>query len=112
MPVLPVLNNKIQLSNAAIAGTDTFQNGVLTTSSGLAKAVNSGGDEYTNGLLLTDAGQVRYVDATAGLPAGTVWQNGLPKSSGALCVSTDAFATYSNGLPMAQNGAVSVEITS
>jgi hypothetical protein len=111
MPVLPVLNNKVQLTTAAVAAIDAFQNGVLTTTTSLARAVSSGGDEYSNGLLLTDAGQVRYVDATAGLPAGTVWTNGLPRSSGALCVSTDAFSSYSNGVPFAANGAVAVEIT-
>lgn len=111
MPVLPVLNNKVQLTTAAVAATDAFQNGVLTTTTSLARAVNAGGDEYANGLLLTDAGQVRYVDATAGLPAGSVWSNGLPRSSGALCISTDTFSTYTNGMPFAANGAVAAEIT-
>ncbi len=111
MPVLPVLDNKAQLTTAATAGTDTFQNGLLTTPSGLVRAVNAGGDEFANGLLLTDAGFVRYVDATAGLPGDTVWANGIPRSSGALCISTDAFSTYSNGVPFAANGAVAAEIT-
>jgi hypothetical protein len=56
--------------------------------------------------LLTNAGQIRYVDATAGLPVNTVWLNGLPTSDGALCVSSGATATWANGIPFAANGAV------
>jgi len=111
MSVLSVSNGAVQLGTVVVAATDTFKNGVLTSADDLAKAIASGGDEYTNGLLLTDAGQVRYVDATAGLPAGTVWSNGLPRSAGALCISTDPVSTYSNGIPFAANGAVAAAIT-
>lgn len=111
MPVLSIKNNKVSLNTGAVAVTDTFQNGVLTTADGDSRAVSTGGDEFNNGLLLTDAGQVRYVDATASLPANTVYTNGLPRSGGALCISTDAFSTYSNGTPFSTNGAVAVEIT-
>lgn len=111
MPVLPVSANAVQLSTATPAVTDTFQNGVLVAADGKARAVAAGGDEYANGLLLTDAGQVRYVDATASLPADTVWSNGMPRSQGALCVSTDAAVTYSNGVPFVANGAVAAGIT-
>ena len=111
MSALTVTSNAVLLGTAAVAATDTYKNGVLTSASGgLNRAISSGGDEYSNGLLLTDSGQLRYVDATAGLPAGTVWSNGLPRSGGALCVSTDAMATYSNGIPFAANGAVACGI--
>lgn len=109
--IFSVINNAVQLTTASVSATDTFRNGVLTTTAQLNRAIASGGDEYTNGLLLTDAGQVRYVDATAGLPADTVWSNGLPKSGGALCISTDPVSTYSNGIPFAANGAVAAAIT-
>jgi hypothetical protein len=100
----------VQLGTGAIQPTDTFQNGVLL-SGDLNRAIATGGDEYANGLLMTDAGQIRYFDATAGLPADVVWSNGLPRANdGALCVSTGALATYSNGLPMVSNGAVRVSI--
>ena len=111
MAVLSVANGAVQLGTAVVAATDTFKNGVLTSAADLTKAIASGGDEYANGLLLTDAGQVRYVDATAGLPADTVWTNGLPRSSGALCISTGPVSTYSNGIPFAANGAVAAAIT-
>lgn len=111
MPVFTVTSGAVLLGTAAPVATDTFHNGILTSASGgLNRATASGGDEYSNGLLMTDAGQVVYVDATAGLPADTVWLNGLPRSGGLLCVSTDAAATYSNGIPFAANGAVSVGI--
>jgi hypothetical protein len=102
----------VQLGTGAIQPTDTFRNGVLLSSTGdLNRAISTGGDEYANGLLMTDAGQIRYFDATAGLPVDVVWSNGLPRANdGALCVSTGALATYSNGTPMVANGAVRVSI--
>ena len=102
----------VQLGTGAIQPTDTFQNGILTSATGdLNRAIATGGDEYANGLLMTDAGQIRYFDATAGLPVDVVWSNGLPRANdGALCVSTGALATYSNGTPMVANGAVRVSI--
>lgn len=111
MAVLTVTSNAVLLGTAAVAATDTYQNGVLTSASGgLNRAISSGGDEYSNGLFRTDSGQLRYVDATAGLPAGTQWTNGLPLSGGALCISTNAMATYSNGIPFAANGAVAAGV--
>ena len=107
MAVLTVTSDVVLLGTAAPAATDTFVNGILTSATGgLNRAIASGGDEYSQGLLMTDAGQVRYVDATAGLPGDTTWSNGLPLSAGALCISTNAVSTYSNGIPFAANGAV------
>lgn len=111
MSTLTVTSGAVLLGIGAIQPTDTFTNGVLTSATGgLNRAVPAGGDEYSNGLLRTDAGQIRYVDATAGLPADTTWPNGLPLSGGALCISTNAAATYSNGIPFAANGAVAAGI--
>jgi hypothetical protein len=83
----------------------TFDNTLVDAMAGTVGTV------YNNGLLLTDAGQVRYLDTTAGgLPADTVWTNGLPSSGGALCVSTGPLATYSNGIPFTASGAVRAAI--
>jgi len=107
MSVLSVVGDAVLLDIAGLGATDTFWNGVLCESPSLnVHAVPAGGTVYNQGMLMTDAGQVRYVDATAGLPADTVWTNGLPNSGGALCISTGAVATYSNGIPFAANGAV------
>lgn len=111
MSTLTVTSDAVLLGIGAIQLTDTFSNGILTSAGGgLNRAVPAGGDEYSNGLLMTDAGQVRYVDATTGLPADTTWTNGLPSSGGALCISTNAVATYSNGIPFVTNGAVAAGI--
>jgi hypothetical protein len=111
MSALTVTSGAVLLGTAAPAVTDTYLNGVLTSATGgLNRAISTGGDEYSNGLLRTDAGQLRYVDATAGLPGNTTWTNGLPLSGGALCISTNAAATYSNGIPFAANGAVAAGI--
>ena len=107
MSVLSVVGDAVLLDIAGLGATDTYLNGVLTESPSLnVHAVPAGGTVYANGLLLTDVGQVRYVDATAGLPGDTVWANGLPRSAGALCISIGALSTYSNGIPFAANGAV------
>ena len=107
MAVLNVVGDAVLLDIAALGTDDTFLNGILTESpSGNVQAVTAGGTVYANGVLLTDAGQVHYVDATAGLPVDTVWANGLPRSAGALCISTGALSTFSNGIPFAANGAV------
>ena len=112
MSIFTVSAEVVQLGTGAIQPTDTFSNGILTSATGdLNRAIATGGDEYANGLLMTDAGQIRYFDATAGLPVDVVWSNGLPRANdGALCVSTGALATYSNGTPMVANGAVRVSI--
>jgi len=112
MSVLYFADGVLTLSTDSVEATDTFSNGVLLSAAGLNRAIDSGGDEYSNGLLRTDSGQLRYVDATSGLPVGTTWRNGLPFSGGALCISTDAAVTYSNGMPFAANGAVAVVVNS
>lgn len=111
MSVLSVINGQVQLGTAAPVATDTPTGGILTSVAGLNRAIATGGDEYCNGLLLTDAGQVRYFDATAGLPADVQWSDGLPLSASGLCISTGPAVTYANGIPFAANGAVSAAIT-
>lgn len=53
-------------------------------------------------------GSVVLTDATAGLPEGTQWCNGLPIHTKGLCTSTAPVATYSNGIPMSQLGGICV----
>lgn len=111
MAVFTVTSNAVLLGTGAIQPTDTFSNGILTSATGgLNRATVAAGNEYCNGLSMTDAGQIQYVDATLGLPPDTVWTNGLPSSGGALCISTNAAVTYSNGVPFAANGAVAAGI--
>lgn len=113
MAVFTVTADQVLLSTDAIEATDTFSNGVLlSAATGAVQAVNGAGDEYANGLLMTDAGRVVFVDATAALPINTVWSNGLPRSDGAICVSSGAVAYWSNGIPFAANGAVSASFFS
>lgn len=111
MSIFTVINDQIQLTTAAPVGTDTFLGGILTSANGLHRATSTGGNEYCNGLLLTDAGQVKYVDATAGLPADVQWSDGLPLSADGLCISTATGTVYANGIPLAANGAVAALIT-
>ena len=113
MALFPIASDKAQLTTAAVAGGDNYVNGiVLNSTATLARAATTGGSVRLNGLLVTNSGQVVYVDATAGLPAGTTFCNGLPLTpTGELCISTGAMATYLNGLPFAANGALAAQIT-
>lgn len=112
MSLFPVITESVQIGTAAPAGTDTYRNGVqINATDTLVRGSLSAGAQFSNGLAMTTAGQFTYVDATAGLPAGTQWTNGLPMSNGAVCISTGAAATYSNGLPFAANGAMAATIT-
>lgn len=107
----PVSSGKVQISTATAAG-DRVQNGVLLD--GLATVVRgstTGFTQWQNGLPLTDTSQIVYVDATAGLPAGTQFQSGIPLSGAAVCVSTDAAAVYQNGLPHVANGALAATVS-
>lgn len=103
----PVVADQVQLSTASAAG-DIVQNGVLIDGlSTVARAASSGGVVTQNGIRLTPTSQTQYVDATAGLPAGTTWQNGLPLApDGSLCISSKGMVVYQNGLPRDTNGAI------
>lgn len=107
-------SNQVGFLNAAVPATAEFRGGVLST----ADAVNSlattgGGLIWSNGLVRINTGRVRIFDATAGLPADVQWTNGLPmrSSTGAICYSTNAMATYSNGIPFDAAGAVCAVVT-
>lgn len=111
MALFPISSNAVLLSSAS-AATDEYRNGVKLNATGtLLRAATSGGTQWSNGLLMTNSGQVVYVDATSGLPDPVYVVNGIPvDEDGAMCVSTDAYATYCNGLPMAANGAIAAGI--
>lgn len=90
------------LTNSGSVYQNGFKmNGDSVVSSSGAHAV------FNQGLSFDSADGLRIVDATAGLPAGYTWEDGLPvNSTGALCVSTGAVVTYSDGLPLDANGAL------
>ena len=113
MAVFTVTSNDVLLGTGAVGANDPFHNGVLKDNGTgtLNRATLSDGAYWSNGIFRNAAGQLQYADYTAGLPTPTYWVNGLPyDSAGALCISTDAEATYSNGIPFAANGAVAAGI--
>ena len=112
MSLFPIASDKVQLTTVAIDAGDNYVQGLRINSlNTLCRAATTGGAQYSNGLLLSNDGQVICVDATAGLPTGTQYCNGLPLAGGALCISTGAAVSYSNGLPFAANGAVAVQVS-
>jgi hypothetical protein len=103
MSVLPVQNDRVQLTTEA---GDVWMNGLLMNGDKAVYATSSPVN-YSNGIQRTASGAIYCVDATAGLPAGATWTNGLPFSVlGALCISNNAVVTWSNGIPFDANGAV------
>lgn len=71
-------------------------------------------DTYSGGVAYTAAGEVRLVDATAGVPAGTVTVNGFAVSAGALCYTTDApgaGSTRLGGVAVTADGRVHAAVT-
>lgn len=107
----PTKAGKVQLSTASVSASDVYLNRLRYLTDGSAiRAVAASPDLFSSGMPMSYTGQVCYIDATAGLPAGTVWANGMPFSAGRLCVSTGTVASYQNGIPFAANGAVAVEL--
>jgi hypothetical protein len=103
MSVLPVQNDRVQLTTES---GDVWMNGLLMNGDKAVYATSSPVN-YSNGIQRTASGAIYCVDATAGLPAGATWTNGLPFSVlGALCISNNAVVTWSNGIPFDANGAV------
>lgn len=114
MALFPVFDDAVQINIGTPAAEDQFSNGVRLVVDGSAVyGATAGGEQVQNGLLLDANGAVIYIDATAGLPAGVVWVNGMPFSSaGALCISNGSVDEWVNGLPFASNGALVVSIAS
>lgn len=113
MTEFPLIGGQVALSNGATQSTDSFVNGIRMNTGGAALASTSAPSTISNGLPFTSAGVLSYVDASAGLPAGTAWTNGIPLSSaGSICVSPTAPTTWSNGIPFDVNGAVSALVSS
>lgn len=111
MTTFTVSSDKVQFSTAAVGASDVYLNGVRLASDGKVKASTSASTITNQGVPMTADGQVSIVDATAGLPADTVWLNGVPISSGQVCYSTGTVTSYLNGMPYVANGALAATIT-
>lgn len=107
MALLPVAAGKVVIDQTAVNAADVYANG-FRLGNGVRADYGLTLNSSTQGLTVDSNAALCLVDATAGLPAGTSVQNGLPLSGGYLCTSTGAVATYTNGIPMAANGAVCV----
>jgi len=85
-----------------IGGQGYYGNVALGTTAAVA-----GTDVFLNGARYTQAGRLRLYDATSALPAGAVWQGGMPFSvDGQLCIDTGTVtnATYINGKAVGAKG--------
>lgn len=98
--------------DSAFAGTPIYHDGLVY---GLLNVlvVNYAGTlvGYLQGIGQTLTGELMVFDASAGLPADTFWQSGLPVSAAEhrLCVDpTNAVALVHDGIPFTTVGAVAV----
>lgn len=112
MSIFNVVNDAVVMDTSGVLPPiDIYQNGLRVDGvTGNVHVVPSGGQVFNQGLLMTHEGQFQYVDSTAGLPANVAWTNGIPHSSRAICISTGPLATYSNGVPFTQNGAIRAQL--
>jgi hypothetical protein len=110
MALFNVSNGRAQFDAAGNEPGDVYGAGVRLTQAGATRVTTTAGTDFNGGIPMSSTGQVSVVDATAGLPAGTIYLNGLPISNNAVCVSRNAAAVVSNGLPFDSAGAVAGDI--
>ncbi len=110
MALFNVSNGRAQFDAAGNEPGDVYGAGVRLTQSGATRVTTTAGTDFNGGIPMSSTGQVSVVDATAGLPADTIYLNGLPISNNAVCVSRNAAAVVSNGLPFDSAGAVAGDI--
>ena len=110
MALFRVSNNRAQFDAAGNEATDQYGAGIRFDVTGDARVTTASATHYNQGIPMSATGQVAIVDATAGLPAGTIFHNGLPISGDKVCVSRNATAVVSNGLPYDAAGAVAGDI--
>jgi hypothetical protein len=107
MSIFTVSSEQVQFTTAAVDPADTFIGGIRFAPDGKVRASTDAAVVFNGGVPQTGSGQVCVVDATSGLPAGTVFVNAIPVSAGnKVCCSTGAAAAYNNGTPYAANGAI------
>lgn len=110
MSLLPISSGKVAFDSTAVAAGNAYKDGLrFNASTGAVKGVVGTPVAHSQGLPMSANGQLCVYDATASLPAGTLYSNGFPiKPTGELCVSTGAVVSTSSGIPYVANGAVSV----
>jgi hypothetical protein len=110
MSLFRVVNDQAQFDAASNVSGDVYGGGIRFTQGGSARATTTAGTFFNQGIPMSESGQVAIVDATAGLPAGTNYLNGLPINGNRICVSRNPRAVFSSGLPFDSNGALAAAI--
>lgn len=110
---LPIgADGRVALANSAVGAGDNPYVGLICSAAGAARAIPAVPTQFSNGCGFDNTGRLCYIDATAGLPANTSFNEGIPYGpTGQMCVSTGAIANTSNGVPYVANGAVAATIT-
>ena len=106
MSFLPVINGRVALDLSSNDPTDVYAGGIRFSEPGAAKATTAVGTFFNQGIPMSMSGQVSIVDATAGLPANTIYHNGLPISGDRICISYNQPSVVSSGIPFDAAGAM------
>lgn len=102
------------LANGTLATTWMGAQGETSVSPIGSTAAVGATDEYSGGVAYAPGGEIRLVDATAGLPAGSVVRSGFAVNAGRLCYTTAAPDTASvkiGPVAVTQDGRVHAVIT-
>lgn len=111
MSFLPVIDGRVALDVSSNSPTDVYLGGIRFSTNGAARATTAVGTFFNQGIPMSESGQVSIVDATTGLPANTIYHNGLPISGDRICISYNAATVVSSGIPFDAAGAVAVEVS-
>lgn len=106
MSLLPIANGKVAFDSTAVGAPDAFNAGIRYSPTGEAKCTTDAGTFFNQGIPTSADGRVSVVDASAGLPVGTTFSNGLPISGNKLCVSSNAVSVVSSGITFDAAGAI------
>lgn len=110
MSLITIYNGRARFDSSANVATDRYSAGIRYTQEGATRATTSAGTFFNQGIPMDATGRVSIVDASTGLPSGTIYHNGLPISGEKVCISNKAVAVVSNGIPFDAAGAVAAAV--
>lgn len=110
MSLFPIVDGRARFDASANQSTDRHSGGIRFTQEGAARSTTVAGTFFNQGIPMSASGQVSLVDASAGLPAGTIYHNGLPMNGDRVCISNKPVAVVSSGIPYDSAGAVAATV--
>lgn len=108
-----ITSNKVVTDSTPVGALSHFSGRTYDQTVANSLAVNTAGTSVARavGISRDTAGSIMIVDASGGLPAGTIVHNGLPivSSTGKLCTDAIGAVThFHQGVPFTAVGAVAI----